>query len=148
MINEVSNKVSSGDIKLSKMNTRLNDVQTKLEENCIMPAGPQEDKDEESKKQKEEKMLNDILDLQSKIGRITNDFSVLTATVKTSSGQVDDKIKNKADLESINDLESTIIIQSKYTKTLTKQAAYSTESSLIEMRSKLSSRLCTIKLRS
>ena len=42
--------------------------------------------------------------------KITNDFSILTAIVKTSSGQIDDKIKNKADLESINDLESNIII--------------------------------------
>ena len=108
--NDLNSKINSQDLRINKINSRMTELNKKIEDQVSSLCPVFQGRDEDEEKRKEDSRNAILTELKTKIDRIGKDFVELASQSSETNGQIDGKISNKADLELIKDLESKLFI--------------------------------------
>jgi hypothetical protein len=110
LANEFNSKISSIDVRISKINIKLIELSRRVEEAVINQIPLLQNKvEDEDEKRKEEKLKAQFNEIGSKIEAMEIKFQGILQQNKQIGSSIDEKILNKADVELIRDIESKVM---------------------------------------
>ena len=110
LANEFNSKISSIDVRISKINIKLIELSRRVEEAVINQIPLLQNKcEDEDEKKKEEKLKAQFNEIGTKIEAMEIKFQSILQHNKFISSSIDEKILNKADVEMIRDIERKVV---------------------------------------